>query len=186
MDKSEWRFLRLRPLNFPTVRLAGLCQLILQKSSTGFMEPVLGTFRDLKHKPHSIFSFLQRQFIVPSYGFWQSHVHFGEANQLSTLKSATLIGTSKAREIVINVVLPIIMGYAVETDDYELISLVKQTFLSSLKLQSNELTRKMEKQLGLNVPEEKNQPLTACHQQGLIYMAKLMCPNWRCHECVHS
>lgn len=186
ISKSEWRFLRLRPLNFPSVRLAALCQLLLSKQSNGFMEPVLATFRDLKHNPQNIFKHLQLLFVIPAYGFWLDHVHFGEAIQSSSRKQPMLIGTNKAREIVINVVLPIVMGYAEEVDDYELVSQVKQTYLSAPKLQSNELTRKMEHQLQLKTTPMDKQSLSACQQQGLIFLAKLMCPNWRCHECVHS
>ncbi|MCH8126578.1 DUF2851 family protein [candidate division KSB1 bacterium] len=184
LDKSEWRFLRLRPSNFPTVRLAGLCRLLLLKRSTGFMEPVLSIFRDLKNKPQKIFNQLQRQFIVPGYGFWQDHVRFEEA-EFSSKKPLTLIGTSKAREIVINVVLPVVSGYAEETEDYELLSLVKQTYLIAPKNQSNELTRKMDKQVFKNKSKEITPALSACHQQGFIYLAKLMCPNWHCYECIH-
>ena len=186
LRKHEWKFLRLRPLNFPTVRIAGLCYLMRMRRATGFLEPLLSTFRDLKESPQRIFTHLQRQFTVPSYGFWQTHVHFEESSMPLSAKSSNLIGTGKSREIVINVVLPLLLAYAEEADDFELAALVKQTYKSAPRLQSNELTRKMEGQLGLDAEVAALRKISACDQQGLIHMAKFMCPVWRCHECVHG
>ena len=186
LKKSEWKFLRLRPLNFPTVRLAGLCYLMRLRKTTGFLDPVLSTFRDLKNSPPRIFTQLQQQFVVPGYGFWKTHVHFEESKMPSSAQSASLIGTSKSREIVINVVLPLLLAYAEEADDYELAATVKQTYKSAPRLQSNELTRKMEHQLGLQDAAATPRRMSACDQQGLIHLAKFMCPAWRCHECVHA
>lgn len=184
MSRAEWKFFRLRPSNFPTVRLAALCMLLSRRRHTGFMDPVLISFRDFRNDCKELFMNLERQFWVQSYGFWQEHVQLKEPPNRRLSESIHLIAKEKAREIVINAVLPIVLAYAEEAGDQELTSLVKQLYLSAPRMQSNRITRKMHKQLGLVNPS--NGLANGCEQQGLIHMAKSLCPNWHCHECVHG
>lgn len=182
MKFVEWQFFRLRPMNFPSVRIAGLCKFLLSKRQTGFVDPVLATFRDLSHKPEKIFSELQNQFIAENFGIWKKHYQFSDPH--SAKKDYRLIGSSKAREIVINVVLPVIFAYAEETEDYKLQDLVKIVYLNSPRLESNQVIRRMSQQLNLEKSEKKQTQASACQQQGLLHMAKVFCPKWHCHQCI--
>ena len=184
MKFIEWQFFRLRPMNFPTVRIAGLCKILFLKRRTGFLDPVLAAFRDLSQKPEKIFSQLQKQFIVETYGIWKNYFQFGKSS--SGTKKCRLIGLGKSREIVINVVLPVILAYAEETEDSKLQDLVKIVYLNSPSLESNELTRNIVQQLHLAKGEKNQTKTTACQQQGMIYISKVLCPKWHCQDCIQS
>lgn len=180
MQFVEWQFFRLRPMNFPTVRIAGLCQYLLSRRHTGLLDPLLFIFRDLRRTPGKIFSSLQKHFLVNSFGFWRNHFHFVESRTVP--KDYRLIGPAKTREIVMNVVLPVLLAYGEESEDYELQNLVKMASLRAPSLESNQLTRKMQRQLKLETrPDLK---LTACQQQGMLHLARLFCPRWHCQHCL--
>jgi len=184
MHFTEWQFFRLRPMNFPTIRIAGLCRLLISHKDIGLLDPLITVFRDLKHQPQQIFTELQRRFIVESYGFWRNYYRFGGTCSTNGRRHDHLIGKNKAREIIINVVLPVIWAYAEESENFELIDLVKMVYLSSPKLESNHITRKIFQQLNLSEKMLKFH-LSAAHQQGMIHVDKLFCPRWYCQTCIN-
>ncbi len=186
MKSVEWQFFRLRPMNFPTIRIAGLCKLILSHHQQGLLEPILELFRDLKHSPQKIFACLQHQFEIKSFGFWRNHFHLGEPVSSLVHKDFKIIGKSKAREIVVNVVLPVVTAYAEESENLELLDLVNLVYLSSPVLDSNHLTKRLSQQLNFNGNNRSALKLTACHQQGMIHLAKMFCPRWYCQVCNQS
>ena len=179
MAKKDWLFFRLRPNNFPTVRLAGLAGLLQRVLPAGFLDPVLDLFRDLGAAPRKLFSELQRLFVLPGYGFWKTHFRFEDSPHSRQVRAENLIGPDLAREIVINVVLPVILAYAEETEDYTLKTACRELLLQAPKLQSNALTRRLAKLAGL--PQKT---YSACEQQGMLHLAKTLCPGWRCRECL--
>jgi len=96
IDGSLWKFLRLRPGNFPTIRIAQFAQLI--------------------HKSSKLFSKILEQedidriksfFSVSTSDYWKSHFTFDKP---STLKEKTL-GSDSAAIIIINTVVPLIFAY---------------------------------------------------------------------------
>jgi len=186
MQFIDWQFFRLRPMNFPTIRIAGLCKLLISNRNIGLLDPLLATFRDLKSTPNKIFSELQSRFIVESYGFWKNHFHLEETGFVNSRRDFHLIGKSKSREIVINVVLPVVWAYAEESEDFELIDLVKIVYQNSPKLENYYIIRKMNSQLKLDEKNSLVVPLTASHQQGMIHLAKMFCPQWHCQACVQT
>ncbi|GAB3888834.1 DUF2851 family protein [Spirosoma agri] len=92
-----WKWGRLRPANFPTLRLAQLARLLTHHAS--LFSLFIGT-----SDAEALLKALQ---LAPS-GYWHSHYRFGKA----TDKVVPTLGVSSAATIVINTVVPLLAAYA--------------------------------------------------------------------------
>ncbi|WP_420582441.1 DUF2851 family protein [Reichenbachiella sp.] len=102
LKKAEWKFLRLRPGNFPTVRLA-------QFSS--FLAKNVKCFDQFIHYTDSKELRIMFDFKVSSY--WQEHYDFSKKGSRLTKK----IGKASIDLILINSVAPLLAAYAQYTDE---------------------------------------------------------------------
>ncbi|GAB2561643.1 DUF2851 family protein [Spirosoma aerophilum] len=92
-----WKWGRLRPANFPTLRLAQLARLLTQHAS--LFSLFVGT-TDAERLVKS----LQ---VMPS-DYWQSHYRFGKSSD----KGAPALGQTSAENIIINTIVPLLATYA--------------------------------------------------------------------------
>jgi hypothetical protein len=90
LDKKLWKFLRLRPANFPTVRIAQLAALFQRKGAF---------FRWFSNQSETIE--LKTMNVLPS-EYWQTHYNFGTESNSKSKR----IGTTMAQNILINAVAP--------------------------------------------------------------------------------
>lgn len=89
LDASVWKFLRLRPANFPTVRLAQLAALF---QATGAFFKWFSNQQEID---------LNLLMIEPS-SYWKTHYNFGTESKPKSKR----IGKTMARNIIINAVAP--------------------------------------------------------------------------------
>lgn len=95
LDKHIWKFLRLRPSNFPTIRIAELAHLLHQHDS-------------LLHQIIDVDKYsIEKLFAAETSIYWQSHYQFGK---LSDKRKKTL-GKSAINIILINTVAPALFCY---------------------------------------------------------------------------
>lgn len=97
LEPHQWKWGRLRPANFPTLRLAQLATLLSQHAS--LFSLFVGTTG-----AEQLLTALQ---ITPS-AYWQTHYQFGKPTQ----KTASTLGRTAAENIVINTVVPLLAAYA--------------------------------------------------------------------------
>jgi len=184
MRQEEWHFFRLRPSNFPTRRLAGASLILQQFVKAGILETILRIVEGLKEKYQQIIKELENLFICQTIGYWATHYRLEEkAPELANQKSATLIGKQRAREIVINIVLPVIFAYAAEIEAPLLKITILQLFRVYPRVSSNSIIKEMSRRL---FGEEKIATQfinTAARQQGLIHLYKLYCHRQECERC---
>ena len=96
MDGGQWKFLRLRPSNFPTIRIAQLAQMI-HKSGLLFSRVMeIDTIKDFE----SVFS-------VGVSEYWSSHYTF---DKLSSRQDKPL-GETGRMNIIINTVVPMLFAF---------------------------------------------------------------------------
>ncbi|MCC5917345.1 MAG: DUF2851 family protein [Cryomorphaceae bacterium] len=97
MQPELWKFLRLRPPSFPTVRLAQLAALVARHHSPfdAFLHAT--TIKDAEN-------LLQ---IIPS-KYWQNHYVLGKPGKVSAKK----LGKSTVKRLIVNAVIPVIFTYA--------------------------------------------------------------------------
>jgi hypothetical protein len=97
LTTHEWKFLRLRPANFPTVRLAQLARLVSE-------EPSLFSLFTQHEMAREVVGKLQ----VRQSSYWQAHYVWGKPAQ----GKVPALGKSAAENILINTAVPLLVCYA--------------------------------------------------------------------------
>ncbi|HEV7350607.1 DUF2851 family protein [Telluribacter sp.] len=155
----EWKFMRLRPAGFPTVRLAQLAVLIQQQS---------GLFAALCSAPDV--AILRKMFRVTQSDYWREHYHFGKVAK----GKVPALGADAADLLIINVAVPLLTAYARQRDQPALLDKAL-AWLEQLPAENNHLTRQWE-ELGMRVK-------TSADSQALIEWYNHYCSAKRCLEC---
>lgn len=160
MDHHMWKFLRLRPRNFPTIRLAQFAALIYN-SNRLFSKVV---------ECESIAQ-LRKYFDVETSEYWNNHFIFGKESN-KELKS---IGESAFNIIVINTIIPFLFAFGKYKGKEEL---KERTigFYTEIPAEDNSIIRKWSK-LGI---------ISKCafYSQALIQLKNKYCSNKECLNCL--
>ncbi|NTW50456.1 MAG: DUF2851 family protein [Chlorobiales bacterium] len=175
LDRREWVFFRLRPSNFPTLRLAGLAEVLSKNLERGFLETtcqIMEMGLPLKRR----IVLLENLFIADAEGYWQTHYLFGSAAKVP-IKS--LVGKNRAAEVVINTLLPVMLLYAHRGADKKLEAKVLEFYDAYPKGLTSEVAKKtLEELLG-----DGYSIRSAAFEQGLLELKKNYCDAFRCLEC---
>lgn len=184
MRQEEWQFFRLRPSNFPTRRLAGASLILQQFTREGILEKILKVIDGLIDTDQLLIKELENQFVCQIDGYWATHYRLEEqAPELRDEKSATLVGKDRARDIVINIVLPVVMAYANEIDAATLKVKMLQLYQAYPKVSTNSIIKDMSRQLFETGKYGDRFITTAARQQGLLHVHKLYCQRGECDRC---
>ena len=89
------------------------------------------------------------------------------------------LGPARADILICNVVLPFAAAVAHIEQDQPLLEYAQELYLAYPALASNQVTRSMYRQLGL-----EREPKNACQQQGLHYIYVQTCRDKRCAACI--
>lgn len=156
---SQWRFFRLRPSSFPSLRISYLADFAL-KSDVIFEQ--LFNFKNTEE----ILPFLKLQ--VSDY--WITHYVFDK----TTKKSSKELGKSTLDLILINAVLPFCFFYARQKSDSEMLTRVVEAY-QSVRAEDNKITRYFK---DAQVPV-----VTAAKSQALIHLHEHYCIPRKCLNC---
>lgn len=152
-------FLRMRPANFPTIRLAQLAALISESNHLFSKIISVKTLREL-----------EQLFSVTANDYW--HYHYRLGDETGFKKKA--IGKSMIRHIIINTVLPVIYFYGYYNNDESCKQRVID-FATALLPEKNNITSGFE-ELGIS-------NTSAFDSQALIQLKNEYCDKKRCLEC---
>ncbi|QIL74499.1 DUF2851 family protein [Hymenobacter sp. HDW8] len=157
LPAHAWNFLRLRPANFPTVRIAQLAALLHARPA--LFDALLTAVS---------VGALEQFFRVAVSPYWQTHYRPGSPGKVAAL------GQSSIHLLIINVVVPLRVAYARHVGQPEL---VEQAIglLEQLPAERNHLTAPYEK---LHFEHR-----TAADSQGLLAMHHGYCQPRRCLQC---
>ncbi len=160
MDGKEWRLLRLRPDNFPYIRIAQLAALFYKRRQL---------FSQLLESP-DVVSLMQLFDAVEVSDYWKCHYIPGETH-VSKLKK---IGKESVYSILINAVVPLLFCYGVHK---ELQSLKDKALLllENIPAENNYITRRW-RDTGLKLD-------SAADSQALICLYKRYCEAKDCLRC---
>ena len=159
MNKAQWRFLRLRPANFPSLRLAQLASVLHHHKN--FFSKVLSTGSWKELIP--LFS------VEPS-AYWLYHYQFFKKQK----KEIPSLGKMSIENIVINSIVPMLVAYGKTRDDQAFIDRAVQ-LLAEIPAEKNNILRSWN-DLGLNSK-------TAFDSQALIELHNNFCIRRRCLDC---
>src|SRR5690606_36208401 len=104
MNKTQWKFLRLRPANFPTLRIAQFAAFFTRHST------LLPMFLAADGEE------IQQSFRCSPSPYWNEHYNF---RRKSTQKEATM-GDDSVSNLIVNTVVPVLAAYALSRDDQRL------------------------------------------------------------------
>ncbi len=177
LHPTEWKFFRLRPENFPTIRLAGAARILARFTNKPLLKSIIHLLKDQSLSTRTLYKSLQEIFIVPSEGFWQTHYRFGTR---TTSAVTTLIGSSRADDIILNTVIPISLLYARIFKETPLRRRIFRLLEECPPSSSNAILGTMESQLF----RKRLRYESAMIQQGALQLYKSYCQKERCAECV--
>ncbi|RDV16076.1 DUF2851 family protein [Pontibacter diazotrophicus] len=159
MQRHRWNFLRMRPANFPTVRLSQLAAILHQQQA--FFSKLLEA---QTVKQYEVL------FQAPVSAYWQEHYLLGKPGK-GLQKS---MGKSSVQNLIINVAVPLLAAYASYSDN-RLYLEKAVSLLEELKEASNKITRHYE-DLGW-------QAKSAADNQAALSLYKRYCAPVNCMHC---
>lgn len=158
-DPSVQKNMRMRPGNFPNVRIAQLAY--LYHSGQSLLSRVLEA-ADVKE--------LRKVFVLSTSPYWEEHFSF---KKVSPKKEKTL-GSGALDLLVINTVIPFLYAYGLYKGDEKLLDRAT-TMLEGLKAENNYITRQWD---GTGIPVN-----TAADSQALVQLQKEYCDKKKCLYC---
>ena len=159
VSHSIWRFLRLRPANFPHIRIDQLAHLYYMRKA-GLSQIIACT--SLKEAHEALTTS-----VTP---YWENHYSFGAESPRKEKKTSTV----SLNLLLINAVIPTLFAYGRHKQDERLCERAF-SFLEQLKAENNHIVRTWQR-VGLNVE-------TAADSQALIQLKKEYCDRKDCLRC---
>lgn len=159
IEKYLWKFLRLRPSNFPYIRISQFATLIYQSKS------LFSRILEMSN-----ISEIEKLFNTKASSFWDCHYTFEKKSG----KRQKYLGNQSVSSILINTVIPIIFVYGKYTDNED-IKEKSLTFLEAIKAENNKITRGWQS-CGLQIT-------SAYYSQALIEQKNNYCNNIKCLNC---
>lgn len=158
MSASAFKFGKLRPMNFPTIRLAQFANLLHQHS--GLFSMIL----------ESDFAQLKSLFKIDVSDYWQTHYVMGKGSA----KRPKSVGNSSAQIILINTIAPFLFIYAKHRGKDDL-SVRAIKLLEQIPAEKNAITKKWN--------ERGIAAKSAFDSQGLLELKNEWCAHKRCLQC---
>ena len=159
MAATQWRFLRLRPGNFPHVRLAQLANLYYKEQSLFSRIMEADTLEAVR-----------KLLTVATSPYWEEHFNFRKVSSSCEKQ----VGKNAQNLIIINTVIPFLYAYGLHKAD-ELLCERATGFLESLKAEDNHIIRHWS---GAGLPVS-----TAADSQALLQLQKEYCDKKDCLRC---
>ena len=154
-----WKYMRMRPANFPTIRLAQLATLLFR---TGHLFSKMLVVKNLKE--------IENAYVVELSNYWQTHFRFDKESS----KSTKSLGSSRIHLLVINIIAPFLFLYGQKKDDQTYKDRALQ-LLEEVPAERNAIISQWN-ELGLDAEQ-------AAQSQALLQLKKHYCDNKRCLDC---
>lgn len=160
INKSVWNYLRLRPANFPTVRIAQLATLVFLTEHLFSKCLAADSVKELENT-----------FNIDVGQYWTDHYVF---DKTSARRSKKKLGKATVLNLIINTVAPFLFVYSKAKDKQEYLDKALQ-HLESIPAETNHIIKKWNK-LGYSA-------LHAMDSQALLQLKNKYCDFTRCLEC---
>jgi len=174
MPPNAWHLFKVRPNNSPVRRLAAMSYLILRYRGKGIFEELVNLVKEVPTSQG--YHRLEKGLVVTTNGYWASHFDFGSGSRIG---NKSLIGSRRADDIVVNVLLPFTLAWSKVASQPELEKKALDLYRRYPKLAVNSVERHMRHQLGLS----SNLVDSAQRQQGLIHIYNTLCTQGKCNYC---
>ena len=159
MEKHQWKFLRLRPANFPTLRIAQFARLLVD--SNHLFSALLGA-TSIKE--------IEQLFKLSVSDYWLSHYNFQE----KSIERTKSLGKTFVHTLIINVIVPMLFMYG-KLQGKETYCEQSIRLLEELPAEKNAIITEWNK-IGITTN-------TAADTQGLLQLKKKYCDAKNCLSC---
>lgn len=159
MPANHWNFMRLRPANFPTIRIAQLCRLIFQANHLFSKMLAVQTVREVEN-----------MFALTLSNYWQSHYVFDK----DSVKRKKSLGKHSIHLFLINTIVPFLFYYGKQKGE-ERYQQQALALLEQLPAEKNSILKKWS-ELGF-------QANSAHQSQALLQLKNNYCAPRRCLNC---
>ena len=178
MPAERWKFMRMRPSNFPTIRLAQMAQLIHKNGS------LFSRIREAKNTAE-----VKALFDVAASAYWEMHYRFGVGLSYHSSRNGDVrlpqcdsptnpkpkhLGDATADVLMINAVAPLLFCYGKLHKDESVCETAMQ-FLEETEAEDNAIIRHFA-QCGITTEN-------AMQTQALLHLYNMYCKLKRCLEC---
>jgi hypothetical protein len=172
--KSQWNFSKLRPPNFPTIRLAGGIRLLNKLLKQDLARNILLKFEEL-NDIKKIARFLRDQIVIKGDGYWHNHYMFDDKAK-SVINY--FIGVARADDIIVNVILPYSSIYFELFGKKNITNKIFNIYLNYFQKSESRLVNDISKYLAV----ERKQSVSVYHQ-GIINLYRNFCSQSKCLNC---
>ena len=182
LDPVEWKFFRMRPPNFPTLRIAYGSQIVKKIIEFDLFKQIIQLFSfqniDLKITERKI----KELFIPADDEFWYYNYKLtGTINRFGgKTKPIKLIGKERINDIISNVIIPFVYLYSGVFDDKNIQENVLSFYISHKVSVSNSVSKTIFEQLLKNKEIKVN---TSAIEQATIQLYNFYCSREKCDEC---
>ena len=163
MPAERWKFMRMRPSNFPTIRLAQMAQLIHKNG------PLFSKIKAAKDTAEA-----KALFDVAASEYWETHWRFVGLSSHGSRKTPKHLGDATANILIINAVAPLLFCYGKLHKDDSYCETALQ-FLEDTEAEDNAVIRHYA-QCGITAEN-------AMQTQALLHLYSYFCKRKRCLEC---
>jgi hypothetical protein len=173
-NSTQWHFFRIRPQNFPTIRIAGGARFINKLVNSNLIDKMLEAVEQINDL-NKLAQTLRSLMVVKGEGFWSRHYIFTE-NKNEQINY--FIGATRADEILVNIILPVLSLYFEVFDKKELSQKAINLYLNFYQKSENNLVNEVSDTLSLNDAWKRS-----VLYQGMIELFRDYCSKERCLEC---
>ncbi|NOR73797.1 MAG: DUF2851 family protein [Draconibacterium sp.] len=160
IESHIWKFMRLRPGNFPTIRISQFAALIYR--SYGLFSKVIEIEK---------LDELRELFKVQSSEYWNTHYNFNKVSKRNSIKE---LGETSINTLIINVVIPFLFVFGEKQNKHHLKNRALE-FLEQLPAENNSIIKNWNK-LGLKTR-------SAFETQSLLQLKNIYCEPKKCLHC---
>jgi len=178
--ETEWKFFRMRPVNFPTARLAAFCFLLPGLFAGRPIARILGTLLRPGTSPRARERALRSMFAIVPDRFWRRHRHFRGGGR----GGGIALGRARVQELIVNGVIPVLLLLARLHADSSIRKATLELLRALRPSAENAVTRLVSGVLADRGTARGN-PL---EHQGMIHLFTRYCARGRCASCplVHA
>ncbi|MEP0821592.1 MAG: DUF2851 family protein [Ignavibacterium sp.] len=174
LDQADWSRSPVRPANTPVFRIAAAARIVRTILHNDLFRSIIQSFKTAENT-RALIAGLLPSIAVRAEGFWERHYDFNTP----VPRTGSLVGTSRALDIVANAFLPLVLLYARLFHDRSLRANTLRMHQSFPSLSDNAVLRLMKRRL----TEDKVLLKTLRLQQGTLQLYHHYCTEARCGEC---
>ena len=178
LNEGDWLFFRLRPVNFPTARLAAFCFLLPAVFTGHPLDRILRILRQGGATPRVQRSALVSMFTFSPEGFWSRHIHFRGIHT----GGGIALGHARVDELIVNGIVPLLLLHARVYPDAGLRQKAIRLLRGLPSARENNVTRLVKAAL-MGSKGGKTALGSPLEHQGLLHLYRVYCSRLRCGCC---